>query len=145
MDKITNEIISSGENSKLNKSRVQGATLFLPKHVEQILRHRENEDLHLLQRILLCGSVEVRCHYSCIDNVDNRYVSISAGSAQVRVDHGAGQGGAGQRVRPQPGGGLQELQPLPPGHQRQGGREAGGTVAQCTVGYDPEKNVTIQF
>ena len=129
MDKITNEIISSGENSKLNKSRVQGATLFLPKHVEQILRHRENEDLHLLQRILLCGSVEVRCHYSCIDNVDNRYVSISAGSAQVRVDHGAGQGGAGQRVRPHAGGGLQELQPLPPGHQRRGGRGAGGTMA----------------
>ena len=70
LDKITNEIILSGENSKLNKSRVPGATLFLPKHVEQILRHRENEDLHLLQRILLCGSVEVRCHYSCIDNVD---------------------------------------------------------------------------
>ena len=67
------------------------------------------------------------------------------------MDHGAGQGGAGQRVRPQPGGGLQELQPLPPGHQRRGGRGAGGTVhrrsgtVQCTVGYDPEKIVTTQF
>ena len=61
MDKKTIEIISSAVDIHYhNRSEIKETTIFLPKNIETILLEKEMEHIHFIQKILLCGSIEVK-------------------------------------------------------------------------------------